>query len=61
MPTRKITEAELSQALIQFHKEVLGRGPGGVRPLLPADVVLVCGRTVLLNHETGTACSDAPG
>lgn len=53
MPTHKITAAELSQALIQFHKEVLGRGPGDVQTLLLADVVFVRCRKVLLNHELG--------
>lgn len=51
MPSRKQQEAELAQALIQFHKEHLGRGPEAVRVVLHPDSVLCRCAKVLLPHE----------
>jgi len=51
MATRKKKEADLTQALIQLHKEVLGRGPEDTRTLLLDGLVLFHCRKVLLPHE----------
>ena len=50
---RKPKETDLKQALIQFFKEVIGRGPEDTRAWLLPDMVLFRCRKVLLPYELG--------
>jgi uncharacterized protein YbcI len=51
MKTRGELEAAISQAVIRFEKEVLGRGPVETRTYLIEDMVLVRLRNVLIPAE----------
>lgn len=61
MKTRRQFEAEISEAIVKFEREYMGRGPEEVRTYLLDDVVLVRLHGVLTPAERQLACSGAEG
>jgi uncharacterized protein YbcI len=57
MKTRGQIEAEISEALIKFEREYMGRGPKEARSYLLGDMILVRLRGVLTPAETQLADS----
>ncbi|HOI54822.1 MAG TPA: DUF2294 domain-containing protein [Phycisphaerae bacterium] len=55
MKTQGQVEAEISQALITFEREYMGRGPEETRSYLLGDMILVRLRGVLTPAEKGLA------
>lgn len=60
MKTKGQIEAEISEALIKFEKEYMGRGPEEARAWLLEDMVLVRLRGVLTPAERGLASAGDP-
>lgn len=58
MKTRGQVEAEISEALIKFEKEYMGRGPEETKTYLMDDIVLVRLRGVLTPAEKQLATSE---
>ncbi len=58
MKTRGQVEAEISEALIRFEKEYMGRGPEETKTYLMDDIVLVRLRGVLTPAEKQLAKSE---
>ena len=54
-PTRGEVEASLANAIIQFEKDHLGRGPAEARVFIVEDMILVRLRGVLTPAETNLA------
>lgn len=61
MKTRGQLEAEISEALVKFEREYMGRGPEGVRTYLLDDLVMVRLYGVLTPAEQQLARSDKEG
>ncbi len=61
MKTKGQLEAEISQALVKFEREYMGRGPEGVRTYLLDDLVMVRLYGVLTPAEQQLARSDKEG
>jgi len=59
MKTRGQLEAEISEAIIKFEKEYMGRGPDEARTYIVEDMVLVRLRGVLTPAEKQLAASDS--
>lgn len=59
MPTKRDTEREISQAIIRFEKEYMGRGPLEARVFIIEDMVLVRLKNVLTPAELKLAESEA--
>lgn len=51
MPTKRDTEREISQAIVRFEKEYMGRGPLEARVFIIEDMVLVRLKNVLTPAE----------
>lgn len=61
MKTKGQIEAEISEAIIKFEREYMGRGPEGARTYLLGDIVMVRLQGVLTPAERQLARSDTPG
>ncbi|MCA9110208.1 MAG: DUF2294 domain-containing protein [Planctomycetaceae bacterium] len=60
MKNKRETEREISQAIIRFEKEFMGRGPLEAKTYLIDDLVLVRLKNVLTPAEMKLADSDEP-
>ena len=58
MNNKRETEREISQAIIRFEKEFMGRGPLETKSYIIDDMVLVRLKNVLTPSETKLASSD---
>jgi len=61
MKTKGQLEAEISEAIIKFEREYMGRGPEEARTYLLGDIVMVRLQGVLTPAERQLARSDSPG
>jgi uncharacterized protein YbcI len=61
MKTRGQLEAEISEAIVKFEREYMGRGPEEVRTYLLDDMILVRLQGVLTPAERQLARSDVEG
>ncbi|MDD4101320.1 MAG: DUF2294 domain-containing protein [Kiritimatiellae bacterium] len=61
MKTKGQIEADISEAIVTFEREYMGRGPEEVRSYLLEDKILVCLRGVLTPAERQLACNGAEG
>jgi uncharacterized protein YbcI len=59
MPSRREKEREISQAIIRFEKEYMGRGPLETKSFIIEDMVLVRLKNVLTPAEMKLAESEA--
>jgi uncharacterized protein YbcI len=59
MKTKGQLEAEISEALIKFEKEYMGRGPELTKTYIIDDMILVCLRGVLTPAEKNLAKIDS--
>jgi uncharacterized protein YbcI len=55
MKTKGQTEAEISEALIQFEREYMGRGPEGAKTYILDDLIVVRLRGILTPAEKNLA------
>lgn len=58
MKSKRETEREISQAIIRFEKEFMGRGPLETKSFIIEDMVLVRLKNVLTPSETKLALSE---
>jgi uncharacterized protein YbcI len=61
MKTKGQIEAEISEAIIKFEREYMGRGPEEARTYLLGDIIMVRLQGVLTPAERQLARSDTPG
>jgi uncharacterized protein YbcI len=61
MKTKGQIEAEISEAIIKFEREYMGRGPEEARTYLLGDIIMVRLHGVLTPAERQLARSDSPG
>jgi len=60
MKSKGALEAEISQAIVRFEKDYMGRGPVETRTFIIEDMVLVRLKKVLTPAEMKLAADDAP-